>query len=178
MLRYDKRIAPFRITDMENRFLLPVTINNGTESTVYLFGYIDRVDHIQEGIRVIGYKTGSDLTGFGSIGSLFDKLNPNRNKAAFQILLYCLMFNHAHNSTTPLIPGIYNTKLLLDRNYDYHLKCDKTHINDFRDVEEEFTQKLTELLKEIFLSGIPFCQTTNEKKCHSCQYAGICRKQI
>ena len=176
MLRYDKKISPFRIIAMENRFFVPVILSNDTVSTVYVGGFIDRVDQTQAGIRVIDYKTGADTTGFKSIASVFDKLNPTRNKAAFQTMLYCLMLDHTHPSQLPLIPGIYSTKLLFGKDYDYHLKCDKDYIGDFRKVQEEFTQKLIELLEEIFLSDLPFCQTTNEKKCHACPYAGICRK--
>lgn len=176
MLRYDKKMAPFRIIAMENRFFVPVTIGNETVSTVNVGGYIDRVDQTQAGIRVIDYKTGSDTTGFKSIASVYDKLNPNRNKAAFQTMLYCLMYDHSRPSRLPLIPGIYNTKLLYGKDYDFHLKCDKDYIVDFRRVQEEFTQKLIELLEEIFLSDTPFCQTSNEKKCRSCPYAGICRR--
>ncbi len=176
MLQYDKKISPFRIIAMENRFFVPVIPVGSTESPVYVGGFIDRIDQTQAGIRIIDYKTGADTTTFKSIASVFDKLNPTRNKAAFQTMLYCLMFDHTHPSRLPLIPGIYSTKLLFGKNYDYHLKCDKEYITDFSNVREEFTRELTGLLEEIFLSDLPFSQTTNGKKCLTCPYAGICQK--
>lgn len=177
MLQYDKRICPFRIMAMEKRYYAPFTLQtDGEQSTVFVGGFIDRVDLTSEGIRVIDYKTGADTTSFKTISSLFDPENTTRNKAALQTMLYCLMYDHVHPSTNALIAGIYSTKLIFGKDYDYHLKCDKDYITNFRQQREEFTQNLLKLLEEIFVSDHPFCQSTNEKKCRTCNYSGICRK--
>lgn len=177
MLYYDKSIAPFDIIALEQRFYVPVSveIDNRTQ-TIFIGGYIDRVDKIEQGIRVIDYKTGADTTDFKNIPSIFDSKNQKRNKAALQTMLYCMMYRHNRPDNQPLIPGIYNTKQLFAKNYDYHLICDKDIINNFSHFEKEYKEELTALLNRIFSVEFPFTQTENEKKCTNCSYSGICRK--
>lgn len=175
MLTYDKKICPFRILAMEKRFHTPITIGEGSK-TVYIGGFIDRVDQTSEGIRIIDYKTGADNTTFKSIASVFDPENPTRNKAAFQTMLYCLMFDHSHPGSLPLIPGIYSTKLLFGKDYDFRLKCDKELISNFYRHTEEFQGLLVQLLEEIFSPEHPFSQAVHDKKCRNCAYLAICRK--
>ncbi len=177
MFSYDKKICPFHIVAMENRFYTPFTIGKEkSASTIYIGGFIDRVDQTKSGIRIIDYKTGSDTTTFKSMASVFDTENPTRNKAAFQTMLYCLMFDHIRPSEEPLIPGIYNTKLIFGKDYDFRLQCDKDYITNFRQYEEEFRTRLTKLLEELFFSPEPFKQTTVAKRCKTCNYSVICRK--
>ena len=177
MFSYDKKICPFRLLAMENRFHVPVKIGiEGQEKTVFVGGFIDRIDRTDQGIRVIDYKTGADTTTFKTIASVFDPANPTRNKAAFQTMVYCLMYDHVHPSEQPLIPGIYSTKLLFGKDYDFRLKCDKELIQNFRYYQQEFSDHLRQLLEELFSPEHPFCQTDNEKKCRTCSYAGICRR--
>ena len=177
MLEYDKQQAPFRIIAMESRFYVPIPVETGhAPHTVYIGGYIDRVDQTTEGIRVIDYKTGADTTDFKDIPSLFHADTPNRNKAALQTMLYCLMFDHVQPTKLPLIPGIYSTKLLFGKDYNFHLICDKTPVNDFRNHETDYLQSLRELLCQLFSMDTPFSQSQDEKKCKNCSFAPICRK--
>ena len=177
MLEYDKQQAPFHIIAMESRFYVPIPVETGhTPHTVYIGGYIDRVDQTAEGIRVIDYKTGADTTDFKDIPSLFHADTPNRNKAALQTMLYCLMFDHVQPTRLPLIPGIYSTKLLFGKDYNFHLICDKTPVNDFRNHETDYLQSLRELLCQLFSMDTPFSQSQDEKKCKNCSFAPICRK--
>ena len=62
-------------------------------------------------------------------------------------MLYCLMFDHIRPSEEPLIPGIYNTKLIFGKDYDFRLQCDKDYITNFRQYEEEFRTHLTNYWK-------------------------------
>ena len=71
MFSYDKKICPFRLLAMENRFHMPVKIGiEGQEKTVFVGGFIDRIDRTDQGIRVIDYKTGADTTAFKTIASV------------------------------------------------------------------------------------------------------------
>lgn len=177
VLKYDKKLCPFRLVAMEQKFSVPVSIcEAGNPKTVFVGGYIDRIDEADGGIRVIDYKTGADNTTFKSISSVFDTANTTRNKAAFQTMLYCLMYGHNSCSQAPLIPGIYSTKLLFGKDYNYRLKCDKDHITNFNQYKEEFEENLVKLLEELYAPEVPFRQTDNDKKCKNCSYAGICRR--
>lgn len=159
------------------RYTVPIPINtpNGLKS-VYIGGIIDRIDQIDHAVRIIDYKTGADTTVFRDIPSIFDPTDNNRNKAAFQTLLYCLMFGYNHPQYPVLTPGIYSTKLLFGKDYNYKLKCNNSYISDFSAYREDFYQLLTELLSRLFSSDNSFTQTLNEKKCRTCPYSGICRK--
>lgn len=177
MLEYDKKQCPFDIISMEKKYSFPLDIRIGDcPRTVYIGGIIDRVDQTKEAIRIIDYKTGSDTTTFKDIPSIFNRENPSRNKAAFQTMLYCLMFGHKHPEEVPLVPGIYSTKLLFAPDYDHRLKCDKDYILNFERYREEFLENLRGLLQELFSDSAFFTQTSIDKKCHSCQYSCICRK--
>ncbi len=121
-------------------------------------------------------KTGKDRTDFKGIASVFDPENASRNKAAFQTMLYCLMFDHVHPSREPLVPGIYSTRLLFEKDYDCRLRCDGTAMADFRRFEEEYREELEALLARLFSTEVPFTQTEDGNKCKTCSYAGICRR--
>lgn len=175
MLEFDKKLCPFLILAMEQKYCFPLSIP-GSPSPVYIGGYIDRVDQVASGIRIIDYKTGADMTTFKNIASVFDPKNTTRNKAAFQTMLYCLMFDHTQPTEMPLIPGIYSTKLLFNKDYNPLLKCDRDYINNFRQYKEEFLEHLSLLLEELYSSQNSFKQTDNEQKCRTCSYSCICRK--
>ena len=59
--------------------------------SVLISGKIDRVDRKDKILRVIDYKTGKDQLDFDSIASLFSR-EGKRNKAAFQTMLYALLY--------------------------------------------------------------------------------------
>ena len=177
MFRYDKKICPFRMLAMEDRFQVPIELEIAEmPQTIHVGGFIDRIDQTAEGVRIIDYKTGADTTDFKTVESVFDPATPNRNKAAFQTMLYCLMYDHSHPGNQALIPGIYSVKLLFNKDYDYRLKCDKEPIGNFHRFEEEFRTHLKTLLTSLFSPEVPFTQTDNEKKCQHCTYAAICRR--
>lgn len=177
MFRYDQQICPFRFISMEKKYTFPIRIHTGeNQRMIFIGGVIDRIDETAQAIRIIDYKTGADTTAFKNIASIFDGSNPLRNKAAFQTLLYCLMYESRYTGNKPLVPGIYSTKLLFDSGYSHLLQCDKEAIHNFGQYREEFQQYLEKLLTEIFTPGCSFRQTTNEKKCRTCPYSGICRK--
>lgn len=177
VLEYDKDICPFRMLAMEQRFDVAINIEiDGISKQVYIGGYIDRIDHTESGIRIIDYKTGADKTDFKDIVSVFDSQNKTRNKAAFQTMLYCLMYESRNTDKSPLIPGIYSTKLLFTKDFTYMLKCNKEYINNFYQYKDEFTEYLTKLLQELYSPDKPFRQTENPDKCKNCPYSAICIK--
>lgn len=176
MFAYDKKFCPFRMISMETKycFPLPVMTPHGSQ-TVYIGGVIDRIDETQNGIRIIDYKTGSDTNVFKDIYSIFDPATEKRNKAAFQTLLYCLMFEHNHPQTAPIIPGVYSTKLLFGKDYNYRLKYDKEYIYDYRVCREDFLQLLAKLIERLY-SPDSFTQAADPQKCKSCKYSVICNR--
>jgi len=177
VLSHDLSLTPFRILSLETTYRMPLEIQtlDGT-ATIYLAGDIDRVDYSPAATRIIDYKTGTDRADFKSVGSLFDPANKQRNKAAFQTLLYCLLFSHQNPTTAPLRPGIYSTKLLFTPGYSDLFRCNGSPIRDFQPLQEEFTRLLVTLLEELFSPNHPFTQTDLREKCRTCPYREICHR--
>ena len=178
VFEFDKTLCPFRVISMEKTYRMPVTISAFNHPTVvYVEGDIDRVDRVAQGTRVIDYKTGTDKTDLKDLPSIFDSNNKQRNKAAFQTLLYCMMYEHENPGTDPILPGIYSTKLLFTPNYSYLLKCNKEPIHRFKPYEPEFQDLLVQLLEKLFSPEVPFTQTELSEKCRSCSYNAICKRK-
>ncbi len=178
VFEYDKTLCPFQIISMEKTYRMPITLFPlKSPMIIHVEGDIDRVDRIAQGTRVIDYKTGADKTDFKDLPSIFDSSNKQRNKAAFQTLLYCMMYEHENPGTDPILPGIYSTKLLFTPNYSYLLKCNKEAIQRFKPYEPEFQDLLVQLLEELFSPEIPFTQTEIPEKCRTCSYNDICKRK-
>ncbi len=181
----DKIFAPFEIVSLENEYTKKLTLNvNGKSFDVAVGGKIDRIDKTDGTIRILDYKTGNADTNFTSIESLFDGENKRRNKAAFQTLLYCFLFENSndHKHKEPLRPGIYQIKKLFDDKFDYSLSYGedrkKIKVEDYRDLKETFLENLKSKIEEIFNPGQSFCQATNTDICKTCPYAQICERVV
>lgn len=179
----DKKYTPFEIVSLEDEYKksLDITVGNSTVN-IAIGGKIDRIDRVNVSIRILDYKTGHAETTFTTIPALFDGENKKRNKAAFQTLLYCYLFEGSdkHKNAEPLMPGIYQVKKLFDENFDYALNFGedrrKTKIDNFNTIKEEFISVLRGTIEELFSLDKPFFQTTNLDICKSCPYSQICER--
>jgi hypothetical protein len=139
-------------------------------------GKIDRVDRKGDSIRVIDYKTGKDKLSFESIGSLFIR-DSKRNKAAFQTLLYALLYRNNFLQGAPrvqLVPGLINRLNLFDEDFSFGLKIGRDQITDVTALLPEFEHNLKLLFEDIFNPQQPFDQTTDLENCKLCPYTSIC----
>ncbi len=80
-----------------------------------------------------------------------------------------------------MTPGIYYMREVFKENFDtqLHYKPEKNvneTIVDFAIYENEFRERLTVCIEEIFNVEIPFEQTKNTKVCEYCDYAGVCNR--
>ena len=187
MLRYleiiiqtDLGIAPFTLVSLENTYNRKLTIQKESSALeIYLGGKIDRVDRVNEALRVIDYKTGNARLGFRSLESLFDPSKVNRNGAAFQTLFYAWLVSPGHTGEE-IIPGLYVMKELYGENFNPALTIglhnSQMRIDSFSKVEEEYLNLLRQVLNSMFDSSIPFSQTENEMKCKYCDFAAICNR--
>ncbi|HEY9488624.1 MAG TPA: PD-(D/E)XK nuclease family protein, partial [Chryseosolibacter sp.] len=184
IIRMDEAYAPFTIEALEQEGLTyPVKIDRAPYE-VMVGGKIDRVDSKGDVLRIIDYKTGKDELDFESIDSLFSR-EGRRNKAAFQTLLYALMYVHSvpvmstsAGSHGPgvqrIVPGLINRMNVFDEDFEFGLRVGKKQVNDVVDMFPEFEQKLKELFDELYDPSKPFDQTTNTEHCAYCVYSHIC----
>jgi hypothetical protein len=177
IVEMDKAYAPFTIEGLEQEGLtFTVKIDHPPFKAV-VGGKIDRVDRKENVLRVIDYKTGKDKLDFESIASLFSRAS-TRNKAAFQTLLYALLYKEnfiSHSAPAlKLVPGLINRMNLFDDSFAFGLKIGREQITDVHHLFPEFEERLKALFDELFDPEKPFDQTSDLGNCTNCPYGQIC----
>ncbi len=177
ILELDKKYAPFILEGIEKGGVLHSVSINQQPGFAVIGGKIDRVDRKDDVLRIIDYKTGKDMLDFENIPSLFSR-EGKRNKAAFQTLLYALLYqvNQQPESKTRIVPGLINRLSLFDRKFEFGLKMNKKLVGDVRALLPEFEEHLKVLLEEIFNPVESFTQTENIETCRYCAYKDICHR--
>jgi CRISPR/Cas system-associated exonuclease Cas4 (RecB family) len=178
ILKKDIAYAPFEIVGLETRdrtYAVRLELEGNPE--VQLGGSIDRADRKQDVIRVIDYKTGKDNINFeGPVSDLLNR-DADRNKAAFQTMMYALLFYKnakPFGDQVKLRPGLMNRINLFEGNFTFGLKKDKEYVQDATPLLPEFEQGVKTLLTEIYDPAVPFDQTSNTDICRWCPYHEIC----
>ena len=179
ILQVDKAYAPFRYIQSEERCALSFPIYDG-KMAVNLKGFIDRVDEKEGTIRILDYKSGSGDLVFKGLTEVFEHNLDKRPKFVLQTFLYSILYRDKTDGK-PIIPGIFYIKNVFKKDFTTELiyKPEKNVteiVTDFSPFEEEFCEKLTACLEEIFNPEIPFAQCTNTKPCEYCPYKIICRR--
>lgn len=179
ILILDQQFAPFQILSLEDEYRIQVPISG--DRKVNIKGLIDRVDRANGTIRILDYKTGKADLFFKDIESLFEKEGKNRNKAAFQTLLYCLFYEDKTKAAEAISPGVYSLKEFFNNKFACMLarkegRAKPETVDDYRVYKEEFTKALQEMFEEIFDPKIPFDQVENQDTCRTCLYAEICHR--
>jgi hypothetical protein len=170
----DRDYAPFTIESLEQEGLLFAVKLSEHADPVILGGKIDRVDRKENVVRVIDYKTGKDQLDFESVASLFSR-EPKRNKAAFQTVLYALLYrSNTRSKELKIVPGLINRMNLFDKDFHFGLKIGKKYVSDVEPLLPEFEVHLKILLSELYNPEVPFDQTDVVEACRFCPYQGIC----
>lgn len=176
ILEIDKAYAPFVMEAVEQGGVLYRIKINQSPGWAVVGGKIDRVDSKDGLLRIIDYKTGKDELDFESVISLFTR-DGKRNKAAFQTLIYALLYKTNMNPAalnTRVSPGLINRMNLFEENFEFGLKLAKAPVRDVKFLLPEFEEHLRTLLEEIFNPETVFDQTTVIQTCRICPYKNIC----
>lgn len=169
----DLAYSPFVIEATEQGGFVHRAKLAGTDRSVVVSGKIDRVDRKDDVIRIIDYKTGKDQLDFESVESLFVR-DAKRNKAAFQTMLYALLYHVNMPASGKIVPGLINRINLFDKEFQFGLKLNRDYITDARELFGEFESRLAEVLHELYVSDTPFDQTTNTDNCKFCEFRELC----
>ena len=177
LLEVDRKRCPFEIEGLEKKVDTIITINNSTQN-VKIGGTIDRIDKINGLLHILDYKTGKADTSFPMLMSLFEQENKNRNKAAFQTMVYSYILHKNHPAVTEIHPGIYSLRGIFEVDFDSSLRSKETGNQPvgFVAISDQFEIQFRQLLEELFNLSIPFRQTDIEDHCKYCSYKQICRK--
>lgn len=185
LLEYDKKIAPFIYVcgEKKEEFYWELSPETGFNFKQY----IDRVDIINphsptEMLRIVDYKTGSDITDIKGVENMFitDK-NGFRAKAILQLMLYCNAYSVINGYDKPILPVIYKIRFLKSTNeFCIKIKNESTwrleKINDYHELNDAFLERLESVISEIFNPEITFSQTDNLKNCTYCKFKDFCRR--
>ncbi len=151
-----------------------ITLDFGGE--MFNFTYTaDRIDRLPEGtLRMVDYKSGRDATDFKGMDDLFIK--EDRRKAILQLMLYCNAYAKETGHTGAIMPVIYTLRDMSKAGVLH----DNNQLEDYRLVNDEFTQHMSNVIKSFFDENKPFVQTsiTNKDKtpCRYCRFVDFCRK--
>lgn len=171
----DKAYAPFVMEAMETEGLFASLEIKHAPGKAVFGGNIDRVDSKGDVLRIVDYKTGRDELSFKNIDSLFER-EGNRNKAAFQTLLYALLYRKTNfkYDRVKLVSGLYNRDYLFSEKIAFGLVMNGESVTDVSLILPEFEEKLSGLFEEIFNPEEVFDQTANVEQCRICPYRNIC----
>ena len=176
IIEIDKDYAPFVMEGLEQEGLMFSIKLDRPPYTAVIGGKIDRVDRKGDRVRVIDYKTGKDKLNFDGIASLFAR-DAGRNKAAFQTLLYALLYQEnfqGRGQPSIITPGLINRMNLFDENFSFGLKLGRETIEDVAPMLPEFRARLKDLFEELFNPEVAFNQTDDLENCRNCPYTQIC----
>ncbi len=182
LLRHDKKITPFEFVDGEYKFDVSLPLSN--ELSINLCGSIDRVDRIDidsecPSIRLIDYKTGSDVTKISSWDRIFVTGDQNHQKSILQLFLYANAYTlHEHkkgnNITEPVMPMVYKFRDIGAGKQCELMSIAKEPVLDFRDFNDEFIEGLKIKMSELYNPDVPFTPTPDKKACKYCKFTQIC----
>jgi CRISPR/Cas system-associated exonuclease Cas4 (RecB family) len=187
MLRYlvkiiqtDLALAPFKLVSVEETYENSLRVDAGSGAlTIRLGGKVDRVDRVNNVLRVIDYKTGGASQEFTSMESLFLTDQRDRNAAAMQTLLYAWRVGATHPGGQ-ILPGLYVMKALFGEQFDPALVMKSGsqagRVDAFSELEEEFLTHLTAVIQTLHDPAIPFTQRENDQKCSYCDFASLCSR--
>ena len=181
LLEADKSIAPFRIIALEESytFTTPVIIN-GEEFYARVGGNIDRIDALNETIRIVDYKTGSVSHKIAGIADLFEDDRDKKPDCWLQTLIYCEAWL-ANNQDIKIRPSVYVVKELTTEKFldTLTIRTDRKNeipVNDYRVFRSKFLSGLNEVLRTIFSPDEPFVMTDDRMKCTYCPYSKLCQR--
>ena len=136
-------------------------------------GFADRIDVVNNVLRIVDYKTGKEST-LAVKEDKWDAIFSDPKKAkTLQVLLYAWLYKKSKNTTYPISSGIYWLKKAKD-NFDA-VKINKEEILT-DDILEKVENSLGQLVSEILDPNIPFSMTEDENRCQYCDFKTICAR--
>jgi RecB family exonuclease len=139
-------------------------------------GKIDRIDIVNGQVRVIDYKTGNVTSfSFKALDELFEHDLEKPKKEILQALIYSLVYKDEKDIEDEIQPAIYSLRKLFGEKFAPEIKYNSKPIV-FQELEQEFRDKMHDLVAEIYSPTTTYSQTPHEKVCQNCPYNRICQR--
>lgn len=164
--------------EKKSQIELDVPYQSGTAKFV-IEGEIDRLDEADypDGTsytRIIDYKTGKIQTSQKLTLDSFFEPSANYPANQMQVLLYSLMCTQ--NSTKPIMPMLFYIPSLSKYEFTPYIAIENQPIKDFREIAQQFKEKLLQTLAIIIDPDTVFAPTEIEKNCTYCEFKILCGK--
>ena len=177
LLEIDMQQAPFELVALEGNYKTSFNLNLNNEKTpVFVGGKIDRIDKVNDEVRVIDYKTGNVTSfTFKALDELFEKDLEKPKKEILQALIYSLVYKDEKEVENEIQPAIYSLRKLFEEKFSPEIKYNSKPFA-YQNLEQEFKDKMHDLVAEIYSPATNYTQTPHEKVCQHCPYNKICQR--
>ena len=145
--------------------------------SVRIGGTIDRMDSKGNTLRIVDYKTGGSPKTPENVEQLFVSAD-GRPGYIFQTFLYAsIMCRLQQRQVAPSLLYIHRAS---SASYSPIIEMgpprQRVQVTDFSMYEEEFRQRLQNLLQEIFDPKVPFEQIKDTNRCEYCDFRRLCKR--
>ena len=186
LLQADRRLGAFEVLGLEQPcegFNIALGEEAGGGS-IKLVGTIDRLDRpmaLGEGghcaIRIVDYKTGGNIEKPKNIEDLFIT-TASQAHYTLQTFIYALFVWRSQGYDLPIHPALFFVHHSAADDYSPEIKWGGKELVDFRRCADEFENRLSQLVTEIFNPDKPFVPTEVKSRCRSCQLAKLCGRGV
>ena len=179
LLRNDLNYAPFSMEGMEQEVKEVMEIDTPAgKLKIQIGGTIDRMDSRDDTLRIVDYKTGGAPKTPENIAQLFTPAE-GRPNYIFQTFLYAAIL--CRKQAKKVAPALLYIHRAAQDTYSPVIEMGaarqpKQPVNNFSFYEDEFRERLQQLLEEIFSLHTPFDQTEQTRQCEYCDFRRLCRR--
>lgn len=165
------KFTSYKVLELEKKYSHEIMLN---DFKINLLGKIDRVDRVEDQLRLVDYKSGS--IDARDLSFVMSELIEDRKKSkAFQLMMYSYLYSKSKGSSA-FISGNFSFKNI--KSGFIPLKADKSKvpliIND-EDISD-FEHHLKELISDVRNPSLSFCQTDNTDVCKWCDFKTVCNR--
>ncbi len=179
LLRNDLNYAPFSMEGMEQEVKEVMEIDTPAgKQKIQIGGTIDRMDSKDDTLRIVDYKTGGAPKTPENIAQLFTPAE-GRPNYIIQTFLYAAIL--CRKQAKKVAPALLYIHRAAQDTYSPVIEMGaarqpKQPVNNFSFYEDEFRERLQQLLEEIFSLHMPFDQTEQTRQCEYCDFRRLCRR--
>ncbi|WP_291529103.1 PD-(D/E)XK nuclease family protein [Bacteroides sp. UBA939] len=179
LLRNDLQYAPFCMEGMEKEVTETMIINTPVgKLSLNIGGTIDRIDSKEDTLRIVDYKTGGSPKNPENIAQLFTPAE-GRPNYIFQTFLYAAIM--CRKQSLKVAPSLLYIHRAASETYSPIIEMGearqpKIPVDNFTFYEDDFRERLLNLLQEIYSYEEPFTQTEDTKKCEYCDFKELCKR--
>ena len=186
-LRYDRRLAPFRLLGGEISGIVEWPLR-GSDRRVNIKYAIDRLDIVKgaDGVerhRIVDYKTGDAHVKASSVDAIFGGEMSSKN--LFQLMLYANLMNRDRGSDESVRLSIYQVSDILRSGEvvpqigipgDKRITYKPLYVH--KDINEEFLETTDNILADIFDREKPFLPADDDESCRYCRISHLCGRNL